>query len=107
MFSAGCGRVFTGDYQAMFETMKKFRQLQNDVKIYAGHEYTVTNLAFAHARKPDNLQIRDALREAQELREKNLPTLPSTIGKEKQMNLFLQAESLEKFIRLREAKDDF
>ncbi|HIY58206.1 MAG TPA: hydroxyacylglutathione hydrolase [Candidatus Tetragenococcus pullicola] len=107
LFSAGCGRVFTGDYQAMFETMKKFRHLQDDVKVYAGHEYTETNLTFAHAMAPDNLQISKALQDVKELREKDLPTLPSTIGKEKQINLFLQAENLEEFINLRKAKDDF
>ncbi|MEG0444202.1 MAG: hydroxyacylglutathione hydrolase C-terminal domain-containing protein, partial [Carnobacterium sp.] len=38
---------------------------------------------------------------------KEEPTLPSTIGREKKINLFLQAESLEAFVELRKARDDF
>jgi len=46
LFSAGCGRVFTGDYQAQYDALQKFKQLNNSVKVYAAHEYTETNLRF-------------------------------------------------------------
>jgi len=41
------------------------------------------------------------------LRKTGKPTLPSTIGREKKINLLLQAETLEQFIKLRQARDDF
>jgi len=41
------------------------------------------------------------------LRAEDQPTLPSTIGKEKEINLFLQAKTLEDFIELRQARDRF
>lgn len=107
LFSGGCGRVFTGDYQAQYDALKLFNQLDDEVHVFAGHEYTQTNLRFALSIEPDNTVISKALEEANQLREENIPTLPSTIGKEKAINLFLQAESVEKFTELRNARDNF
>ena len=107
LFSGGCGRVFTGDYQAQYDALQKFKQLDNQVKVYAGHEYTQTNLKFAQTIEPRNEVIGEALEEVNELLDKGEPTLPSTIGKEKEINLFMRAETLEEFIKLREARDDF
>ncbi|PIC72917.1 hydroxyacylglutathione hydrolase [Sporosarcina sp. P17b] len=107
LFSAGCGRVFTGDYEAQYETFQKFKHLDDDINVYAGHEYTETNLRFAYEIQPDNKKISNSLDEVQEMRAKDQPTLPSTIGREKEINLFLQAETLEDFIELRNARDNF
>lgn len=107
LFSGGCGRVFTGDYQAQYDALQKFNQLDDDVKVYAGHEYTQTNLRFAESIDPSNKSIAQALEQANELREAGKPTLPSTIGKEKEINLFLRAKTLEEFVELRQARDDF
>ena len=107
LFSAGCGRVFTGDYNAQYETLQKFKHLANDINVYAGHEYTETNLRFALDMHPDNKLISNSLEEVQAMRAKGQPTLPTTIGREKEINLFLQAQTLEDFIKLRNARDDF
>lgn len=107
LFSAGCGRVFTGDYEAQYETLQTFKCLDDAIQVYPGHEYTETNLRFASNIYPENEKIYNSLKEVQELRAKGLPTLPTTIGKEKAINLFLQAETLEDFIELRNARDQF
>ena len=107
LFSAGCGRVFTGDYKAQYETLKKFKHLDNEINVYPGHEYTETNLRFAYDMQPDNEKISKALEEVRDLRAKGQPTLPTSIGREKDINLFLQADTLENFIELRNARDDF
>ncbi|ARF13002.1 hydroxyacylglutathione hydrolase [Sporosarcina ureae] len=107
LFSAGCGRVFTGDYEAQYETLQKFKRLDDNIHVYPGHEYTETNLRFAYEMQPDNKEISKSLEVVQELRAKEQPTLPTTIGKEKEINLFLQAETVEDFIELRNARDDF
>ena len=93
LFSAGCGRVFTGDYEAQYETLQKFMRLDDHINVYPGHEYTETNLRFAY--------------EVHALRAKGQPTVPTTIGREKEINLFLQVETLEEFIALRNARDEF
>jgi hydroxyacylglutathione hydrolase len=107
LFSAGCGRVFTGDYEAQYETLQKFKRLDDDINVYPAHEYTEINLRFAYDMQPDNKKISKALEEVRDLRAKGQPTLPTTIGREKEMNLFLQVETLEDFIELRNARDDF
>lgn len=107
LFSGGCGRVFTKDYQAQFAALEKFKALDDKVKVYAGHEYTEKNLTFAQSIEPENQAISDALDEVKRLRKEERPTLPSTIGREKDINLFLQAEMLEAFKELRQARDDF
>ncbi|SDQ35095.1 hydroxyacylglutathione hydrolase [Carnobacterium viridans] len=107
LFSAGCGRVFTKDYQAQYDALQKFKQLDDEVQVYAAHEYTQTNLRFAHSMQPSNTAISEALNQVNEMRAKGKPTLPTTIGKEKKINLFLQAEKMEDFKELRDARDKF
>lgn len=107
LFSAGCGRVFTGDYQAQYDALQKFRRLDDTVQVYGAHEYTQTNLNFAHSIEPSNKAISEALDHVNQLRAKEVPTLPSTIGREKEINLFVQAETLESFVALRKARDKF
>jgi len=107
LFSAGCGRVFTTDYQAQYDALQKFKQLDDSTRVYAAHEYTETNLRFAQTIEPSNEVINEALNEIRNLRAENYPTLPSTMGKEKEINLFLQAKTLEDFIELRQTRDYF
>lgn len=107
LFSGGCGRVFTGDYLAQFDALQKFSQLDDAVKVYAAHEYTETNLNFALTIEPNNEVIQEVLGEIKDLRDKDEPTLPSTIGREKEINLFLRADSVEKFKALRDGRDQF
>ncbi|WP_407372114.1 hydroxyacylglutathione hydrolase [Carnobacterium sp.] len=107
LFSAGCGRVFTKDYQAQYDALQKFKQLDDEVQVYGAHEYTQTNLLFAHSMQPSNKAISDALDQVNEMRAKGKPTLPTTIGREKKINLFLQAEKMEDFKELRNARDEF
>lgn len=107
LFSAGCGRVFTGDYQAQFEALQKFNALADEVIVFPAHEYTLSNLKFAQAVLPENQQVNDYLQRVEQLRSQHLPTLPTTIGLEKQINPFLQGVSLDEFIRLRQHKDRF
>lgn len=107
LFSAGCGRVFTGDYQAQYATLQKYKRLKDQILVYPAHEYTEVNLRFACDMQPDNEKISKTLEEVRELRAKEQPTLPTTIGREKEINLFLQAETLEDFIELRNARDHF
>lgn len=107
LFSGGCGRVFTGDYKAQYDALQTFKQLDNEVTVYAAHEYTQTNLSFALSMDPSNKEVTEALEQVQFLRAKDRPTLPTTIGREKKINLFLQAETLEEFTTLRKARDQF
>lgn len=107
LFYAGCGRVFTGDYRAQYDSLQLFSQLPDEVKVYAGHEYSLTNLEFAHSVAPDQPAVQEALDQVRKMREEDQITLPSSIGHEKQVNLFMQAEDVKAFKLLRDQRDNF
>lgn len=107
LFSAGCGRVANEAYQAQFDSLQKFKELDDKILAYPAHEYTLSNLEFAYSIQPTNEDIIDALTKAKQLLETDTPTLPTNIGFERQINLFLQAQSVEEFEKLRLEKDNF
>lgn len=107
LFSGGCGRTFTGNYQAQFEALQRFKALPNEVKVYAGHEYTQSNLKFATTVLPPSCALSEYEDYVALLRAQQKPTLPSTIGLEMQINPFMQAVDLDQFIALRKQKDHF
>lgn len=90
LFGAGCGRVFEGTQAQMLASLQSLAQLDNETLVYCAHEYTEANLRFALEVEPKNRAIsrRAAVAAFQRLRGK--PTLPSTIGEEKQTNPFLR-----------------
>ena len=90
LFMAGCGRLFEGTAEQMQLAMEYFASLPDDTSVYAAHEYTLSNLAFAHAVEPENHDIRVMTEKCRSLREQNLPTLPSRIGIEKAINPFMR-----------------
>jgi hydroxyacylglutathione hydrolase len=90
LFAVGCGRLFEGTPREMYESLGKLMRLPDATKVYCGHEYTLSNIRFAKAADPDNLALRELEAKAQRLREQNLPTLPSDIGREKATNPFVR-----------------
>lgn len=91
LFSAGCGRLFEGTAAQLHESLKKLAELPDATEVYCGHEYTLANLRFAQAAEPENRQAHDAhAARAQARLAQNLPSLPSTIAIERQVNPFLR-----------------
>ena len=107
LFSMGCGRLFEGTPHEMFTSLQKLKELPDDTLVYCGHEYTVSGARFGNHIDPNNADIRDQLAHAQELRKKEAPTIPSTIGMEKKTNVFLRAKTAAEFAELRRKKDIF
>lgn len=107
LFSAGCGRVFTGDYAQMYDSLQRLGRLPDETLICCGHEYTLSNLAFAETVLTDKSAVRNQLEIVHRQRAEDKPSLPTTLGLERKINPFLQAENLNEFIRLRQAKDQF
>ena len=91
LFAGGCGRVFEGTFDQMYESLMKLKKLPKNTRIYCGHEYTINNLKFAKAVEPDNIDLIKRYNEVLELRKNNIPTLPSTISIELKTNPFLRA----------------
>ena len=59
LFSLGCGRVFEGTHEEMFNSLNKIKTLPPDTKIYCGHEYTKTNLNFCLTYDPTNKFLKE------------------------------------------------
>jgi hydroxyacylglutathione hydrolase len=90
LFSAGCGRLFEGTPAQMSASLDRLAQLPEATRLYCGHEYTVANLRFAQAVEPANRDVAVSLEASRELRSRDEPTLPSTIGLERRINPFLR-----------------
>ncbi|OOF52074.1 hydroxyacylglutathione hydrolase [Rodentibacter genomosp. 1] len=107
LFSAGCGRVFTGDYEQMFEGLSRLKTLPDDTIVCPAHEYTLGNLAFAETVITDKSAVKNHRTLVARLRAEGKPSLPTTLELEKLINPFLQAKTPEVFTALRKAKDQF
>ncbi|KNE62158.1 hydroxyacylglutathione hydrolase [Allomyces macrogynus ATCC 38327] len=86
LFLAGCGRFFEGTAAEMHASLGKLAQLPVDTKVYCGHEYTSSNLAFAQHVEPANQEIARRIKWGQE----NAVSVPGTIGEELQTNPFMR-----------------
>ena len=107
LFSAGCGRVFEGTHEQMYQALLKLAALPDDTRVCCGHEYTLSNLRFAASLEPANNDILEHQKQCKILRAKNLPTLPSTIAQEKKINPFLRCHSAAEFSERRTLKNSF
>uniref|UniRef100_A0A5S6R0H0 hydroxyacylglutathione hydrolase n=1 Tax=Trichuris muris TaxID=70415 RepID=A0A5S6R0H0_TRIMR len=91
LFIAGCGRFFEGTANEMYTSLvEKLANLPEDTEVFCGHEYTISNLRYARSAEPNNDAIVRKMNWAQEKRKNNEPTVPSTIGEEKQINPFMR-----------------
>ena len=92
LFSVGCGKLFEGTPGQMWRSLQKLRALPDETRVYCGHEYTQANCEFALQVEPDNAALQERHAEARRLRAEGRPTLPSTIGQEKETNPFLRSD---------------
>lgn len=125
LFSLGCGRLFEGSAAQMHGSLSRLAALPGHTRVCCGHEYTLSNAAFARVVEPDNPALRRRTEEAQAMRDAALPTLPTTIANERACNPFLRcdqpavidavarrlghrpADEIEVFAELRRWKDGF
>ena len=107
LFSLGCGKLFEGTYQQMFESLNKVKSLPEDTKIYCGHEYTLQNSKFCIKHEPENLALQNKISKINKKLKNNLPTIPTTLKDEMECNIFLRAKNIESFSKLRDLKDNF
>lgn len=90
LFACGCGRVFEGTPRQLHASLEKLTALPDETLVYCGHEYTLANIGFAKAVEPDNRALLEREASDARLRRENLPTLPTTIAREKATNPFLR-----------------
>ncbi|WP_345831624.1 hydroxyacylglutathione hydrolase [Erwinia sp. HDF1-3R] len=123
LFSGGCGRLFEGTPRQMYESFQKLNKLPENTLICCAHEYTLSNMKFAHAVLPQDVEIDRYYQQIKELRAKNRVTLPVTLANERKINIFLRTQDTDLqrtlgyetspqhewqvFATLREKKDNF
>lgn len=93
LFSAGCGRLFEGSPQQMFDSLQRLAVLPRETGVYCAHEYTLANLRFACAVEPGEPQLAAELERVRGIRDADGRTVPSTIGRELEINPFLRCGS--------------
>jgi hydroxyacylglutathione hydrolase len=95
LFTAGCGRLFEGTPELMHASLSKLMALRDDTRIFCGHEYTENNLRFALTVEPNNPAVVARYERVRAQRARGMPTVPATLGEEKQTNPFLRWDSKE------------
>jgi len=95
LFLLGCGRLFEGDPQMMWTSLSKLMTLPDDTNIYCGHEYTESNGRFALTLEPSNPALKARMAQVAATRAAGKPTVPATLGQEKQTNPFLRPDQPE------------
>jgi len=121
LFSLGCGRIFEGTHEDLFNSLIKLKSLPVETKVYCGHEYTKKNLDFCLKYDRKNTLLKSKSVEINTKLSNNLPTVPVSIGEEIKMNIFLRCDDpnvkqglnledcsdQEIFTKLRDLKDTF
>ena len=118
LFAGGCGRLFEGDAQMMYDALcVKLAALPDDMRVFCGHEYTESNLHFAASVEPENGAVQEKLDRVQAIRANAAAdwhdateaemTIPSTLAEEKATNPFMRSPDAVELGRRRTLKDNF
>jgi hydroxyacylglutathione hydrolase len=94
LFAMGCGRLFEGTAEQMWNSLQKLKTLPQETKVYCTHEYTQNNGRFAVTVEPDNKALQERMPKVNQLRKLNKATLPTTIADELATNPFFREDSL-------------
>lgn len=121
LFSMGCGRLFEGTAEQMWNSLQKIMRWPDETRIYCAHEYTQANARFALTVEPHNQELITRAKEVDQMRAEGKCTIPTTLLLEKRTNPFLRPMSddirsvigmenssdLEVFTKIRHLKNSF
>jgi hydroxyacylglutathione hydrolase len=120
LFALGCGRLFEGTPEQMWQSLSKLMALPPETAIYCAHEYTEANLAFSETIEPENTALRAYGQVVRARRADGLPTVPTRLDRELDANPFLRAgdpalqaamghpgDAVATFAEIRSRKDSF
>ncbi len=107
LFAMGCGRLFEGTAEQMFDNMQKLARLPGETAVYCAHEYTQSNGEYALVAEPDNQALQDRMDDVLAARARGEATVPTTIALEQATNPFMRATSAAQLAERRSAKDNF
>lgn len=91
LMALGCGRLFEGTPEMMWDSLSKLAALPADTTVCSGHEYTAANAKFALTIEPRNPALKSRADAIAQARADNRPTVPSMLSEELATNPFLRA----------------
>lgn len=102
LFNAGAGNCHNGGHPAeLYDTFAtQLSKLQDDTRLYPGHDYLLNNLEFTLDREPDNEAAREML--ARYVHQNPDSAAVTTLGDEKTFNTFFRLDSPTVIARLAE-----
>ncbi len=92
LFTCGCGRVFSGTFDQLSDSLRRLAALPPDTRVYCAHEYTLANIGFARWVEPENPALAQRAVRDEARRARGEPTVPSTIELERATNPFLRTD---------------
>ncbi|MFW8594487.1 hydroxyacylglutathione hydrolase [Cribrihabitans neustonicus] len=121
LMALGCGRLFEGTPEQMWQSLTRLAALPPETTVYSGHEYTQSNARFALAVDPGNAALKARAKDIGAARAEGRPTVPSKLQLELDTNPFLRAgnaalkaelgmegaEDVAVFAEIRKRKDNF
>ena len=107
IFALGCGRLFEGTAEHMWDSLSRIMALPEATQLYCAHEYTLSNAKFALSVDGENPNLLAAIEDAKAKRAQGVPTVPTSVGVEKHANPFCTAGSAAELGRRRALKDNF
>ena len=105
LFTLGCGRLFEGTPEQMWESFDKILSLPEETKLYCAHEYTLSNAKFAVTVDSDLPELQAVIATYESMRKRGEPTVPTTVAIERKTNPFWLAGNAEELGRRRALKD--
>ena len=92
LFAGGCGRVFSGTFGQLSDSLIRIGELPAQTRVYCAHEYTLANLGFAAWVEPGSAALAERTAAARATRARGEPTVPSTVELELATNPFMRTD---------------
>lgn len=106
LFALGCGRLFEGAPEQMFDSLQRLKAWPAQTALWCAHEYTAANARFTLS-LDDRPETRAHAQAVFAARERGEPTVPTRLDVELRFNPFLTATDAQEFAARRAAKDGF
>ena len=115
LFGLGCGRIFEGDYEMTFNSLKKIKALPEEYKVYCAHEYTKMNMEFV--KKLMSERLVDSCPGPEDFQQYEMEfaeqiksigrSVPLALRRELKVNPFLLAPTCDEFAKVRMLRNSF
>lgn len=92
LFAGGCGRLFAGPPERMWDSLLKLRALPDDTLLCFGHDYALENYRFATQCFPEMPVFAEGLRQVETAGVEKRIYAPVTVGEQSRRNPMLMAD---------------